>query len=121
MVETDFLQLALILVFAAVAGGIAQLLKQPVLVAYIFVGVLAGPAVFGVVSSANEVELLAKVGIAILLFLVGLKLDINLIRSTGLIALLTGVGQVVLLPLLAISLSSRLAMNHFLLYILQWH
>ena len=73
MVETDFLQLALILVFAAVAGGIAQLLKQPVLVAYIFVGVLAGPAVFGVVSSANEVELLAKVGIAILLFLVGLK------------------------------------------------
>lgn len=95
MVEADFLQLALILVFAAIAGGIAQLLKQPVLVAYIFVGVLAGPAVFGVVSSANEVELLAKVGIAILLFLIGLKLDINLIRSTGLIALLTGVGQVV--------------------------
>lgn len=95
MVEADFVQIALILVFAAVAGGIAQLLKQPILVAYIVVGVLAGPSVLGIVSSAGEVELLAKVGIAILLFLVGLKLDINLIRSTGLIALLTGVGQVV--------------------------
>lgn len=95
MIEAEFVQIALILVFAAVAGGIAHLLRQPTLVAYIVVGVLAGPSVFGIVSSAGEVELLAKVGIAILLFLVGLKLDVNLIKSTGVIALLTGVGQVV--------------------------
>lgn len=95
MAEAEFVQIALILVFAAVAGGVAQLLKQPVIVAYIVVGVLAGPSVFGIVNSASEVELLAKVGIAILLFLVGLKLDINLIKSTGVVALLTGVGQVV--------------------------
>lgn len=95
MIEAEFLQIALILVFAAIAGAVAQLLKQPVIVAYIVVGVLAGPSVFGVVNSASEVELLAKVGIAILLFLVGLKLDINLIKSTGVVALLTGVGQVV--------------------------
>jgi Kef-type K+ transport system membrane component KefB len=95
MVETEFIQIALILLLAALAGGVAHLLKQPLIVAYIFVGVAAGPSVFGIVSSAGEVELLAKVGIAILLFLVGLKLDINLIKSTGVVALLTGVGQVV--------------------------
>jgi len=95
MVETEFIQIALILLLAALAGGVAHLFKQPLIVAYIFVGVAAGPSVFGIVSSAGEVELLAKVGIAILLFLVGLKLDINLIKSTGVVALLTGVGQVV--------------------------
>jgi Kef-type K+ transport system membrane component KefB len=95
MVETEFIQIALILVLAALVGGVAHLLKQPLIVAYIIVGVAAGPSVFGIVSSAGEVELLAKVGIAILLFLVGLKLDINLIKSTGVVALLTGVGQVV--------------------------
>ena len=95
MVETEFVQIALILLLAALAGGVAHLLKQPLIVAYIVVGVAAGPSVFGIVSSAGEVELLAKVGIAILLFLVGLKLDINLIKSTGVVALLTGVGQVV--------------------------
>jgi Kef-type K+ transport system membrane component KefB len=95
MFESDFAQIAAILVMAAVAGGIARLLKQPVIVAYIVVGVIAGPALFGLVSSTDEVQLLAKVGIAILLFLVGLKLDLHLIRSTGVVALLTGVGQVV--------------------------
>jgi Kef-type K+ transport system membrane component KefB len=95
MIEAEFVQIALILLLAALAGGVAHLLKQPLIVAYIVVGVAAGPSVFGIVSSAGEVELLAKVGIAILLFLVGLKLDINLIRSTGVVALLTGVGQVV--------------------------
>jgi len=83
------------LVLAALVGSIARLLKQPLIVAFIIVGILAGPTGLGLVSSEDEVRLLAKLGIAILLFLVGLKLDIHLIRATGLVALLTGIGQVV--------------------------
>jgi len=95
MIESVFGQIALILLVAAVAGFLAHLAKQPVLVAYIFVGILLGPAALGIVSSDAAIEGLAKVGIAILLFLVGLKLDIGLIKTTGMVALLTGVGQVV--------------------------
>jgi Kef-type K+ transport system membrane component KefB len=95
MLESAFGQIALILLVAAGAGYLAHLAKQPVLVAYIFVGILLGPAVFGFVQADAVIEGLAKVGIAILLFLVGLKLEIGLIKSTGLVALLTGVGQVV--------------------------
>jgi len=95
MLESAFGQIALILLVAAGAGYLAHLAKQPVLVAYIFVGILLGPAVFGFVAADAVIEGLAKVGIAILLFLVGLKLEIGLIKSTGLVALLTGVGQVV--------------------------
>lgn len=94
LLESEFGQIAVILLVAAVAGFLAHLARQPVLVAYIFVGILLGPAVLGFVDSDAVIEGLAKVGIAILLFLVGLKLEIGLIKSTGLVALLTGVGQV---------------------------
>jgi len=95
VIDGSFLEIGIILVLAAVVGSIARLLKQPLIVAFIIVGILAGPTGLGLVSSEDEVRLLAKLGIAILLFLVGLKLDIYLIRATGLVALLTGVGQVV--------------------------
>ena len=94
MVDGGFAEIAAILVLAAVAGVIARMLRQPLIVAYIVVGIIAGPALLGLVSDGAEIELLAKVGIAILLFLVGLKLDVHLIRTTGVVALLTGVGQV---------------------------
>jgi Kef-type K+ transport system membrane component KefB len=94
MLESAFSKIALILLVAAVVGFLANLLRQPLIVAYILVGILLGPAFLGLVSAGEEIELLAKFGIAILLFLVGLKLDISLIRSTGLVALTTGVAQV---------------------------
>jgi len=95
VLDSAFGQIAVILLIAAAAGYLAHLARQPVLVAYIFVGIVLGPAMLGLVSNTAVIEGLAKVGIAILLFLVGLKLEIHLIRTTGLVALLTGVGQVV--------------------------
>lgn len=94
MLDSDFAQIALILLVAAAVGGLAQLLRQPLIVAYIAVGVLVGPAL-GLVTATEQVSLLAEVGIAVLLFLVGLKLDLHLIRTTGPVALVTGLAQVV--------------------------
>lgn len=95
MIESAFNQVALIFLVAIVVGMAAKFAKQPLIIAYIVVGILLGPSAFNVVSSGEEIALLAKMGIAILLFLVGLKLDTGLIRSTGKVALYTGVGQVV--------------------------
>jgi len=53
-----------------------------------------GPASLGWVTAGSELELLASIGIAVLLFLVGLKLDPQLVRTTGPVALATGLGQV---------------------------
>jgi Kef-type K+ transport system membrane component KefB len=61
---------------------------------FIALGILAGPAVFDIVKSKENIHLLAEIGIAILLFIVGLKLDLRIIKSVGKIALLTGMGQV---------------------------
>lgn len=88
-----FSEFALLLLMSAVAGGVSLLLRQPLLIAYIVIGIVAGPAVFGLVTAHDQIDLLAQVGIAVLLFVVGLKLDLQHIRHIGPVALATGLGQ----------------------------
>ena len=65
--ESPFSSVAAILLMAALLGGLALWLRQPLIVAFVAVGVLVGPAGFGWVVASDEIELLAKIGIAILL------------------------------------------------------
>lgn len=94
VIESAFGQIALILLVTAVVGFGAKLAKQPLVVAYIFVGILLGPTFLDLVHYEDEIELFAELGIALLLFLVGLKLDLSLIRNIGKVAVLTAIGQV---------------------------
>lgn len=94
MIENTFHLTAAVMALATVVGLVALRLRQPLIVAFLLVGVLVGPSVLGWVGTAEPLELLAKIGIAVLLFLVGLKLDLHLVRTTGSVALVTGLGQV---------------------------
>jgi len=91
---STFYELTALITLAAVIGFIGLLLRQPMIVSFIAVGVLAGPSALGIVQSHDHIELLAELGIAVLLFLVGLKLDLKLIRTLGPVAMATGLGQV---------------------------
>lgn len=91
-----FPTLATVLAIATVAGLIATRMRQPLIVAFIVVGIAVGPVGTGWVSADSTIELLAEFGISLLLFLVGLRLDLQMIRSTGPVAMVTGLGQVVL-------------------------
>lgn len=90
-----FYEVAALLVLAAGVGLIGLMLRQPLIVSFIAVGILAGPSVFDIARSDIQIDLLAELGIAVLLFLVGLKLDLKLVRTLGAVALMTGLGQVV--------------------------
>lgn len=92
--ENMFQEITAILLLAAVLGVIGLLLRQPLIVALLAAGILVGPSGFSLISSHDHIELLAHIGIALLLFVVGLKLDLNLIRTMGTVALATGLGQV---------------------------
>jgi Kef-type K+ transport system membrane component KefB len=90
-----FAEFAALLVLAAALGAVGLMAGQPLVVTFIAVGILAGPSVLGIVRSGEEIRLLSQLGIAVLLFLVGIKLDVSLVRSLGLVSLTTGLGQVV--------------------------
>ncbi|PSJ16156.1 cation:proton antiporter [Nitrosomonas supralitoralis] len=89
-----FTEIAALLFVAAVIGAIGVRLRQPLIVAFIVVGILVGPSVLSWVSAGDQVDLLSKLGIALLLFVVGLKLDLHIIRTLGPAALAAGLGQV---------------------------
>jgi Kef-type K+ transport system membrane component KefB len=90
-----FYEFAALLVLAAGVGLIGLALRQPLIVSFIAVGILAGPSALHIARSSEYIELFAELGVAVLLFLVGLKLDLKLIRTLGPVALTTGLGQVI--------------------------
>lgn len=107
-----FYEVALLLLVAAVVGAVALSFRQPLIVAFIAVGILVGPAGLGWVRSHDQIDLLATLGISLLLFVVGLKLDLHLIRSLGRVALATGLGQVVFTSVIGYAISLALGMDH---------
>ena len=78
-----FFEIAAILGLATLLGLVGQILRQPLLIMFLATGILAGPSCFGIIESYQQIELLAQIGIAILLFIVGLRLDLALIRTTS--------------------------------------
>jgi Kef-type K+ transport system membrane component KefB len=91
---TVFQQFALLLLIAAVLGLLAGRLKQPLILAYIVMGVAAGPALVGWAAPSEALGLLAEFGVTFLLFTVGLKLDPQLVRHLGPVAIAAGLGQI---------------------------
>lgn len=79
--ENVFQEIAFLLLLASLAGALILWIKQPLILAYILIGIITGPSFFGIVRSNDEIDFLAKIGISVLLFVVGLKLDINLIKK----------------------------------------
>lgn len=95
IVTEGFASVAALLVLVGVLGAVALLLRQPLVVAFLVAGILGGPAALGLVGHGDELEVFAELGIAILLFLVGLKLDVGIIRQMGVVTLSAGLVQVV--------------------------
>ena len=106
-----FTEMAVLLMVAAALGAVGVRLRQPLIVAFIAVGILVGPSVLGWVSANDRVDLLAKLGITLLLFVVGLKLDLHIIRTMGPVALATGLGQVIFTSVIGYALGLILGMT----------
>src|SRR5712672_3614131 len=90
-----FLELATIVFIATGVSILMKFLKQPLIVGYILSGILVGPSVLNALHTTAFIDTLSKMGIIILLFVVGLHMSPKVIKEVGKVSLLTGVGQVV--------------------------
>jgi Kef-type K+ transport system membrane component KefB len=107
-----FNELALLLAATAAIGIVAVRFRQPLILVYIIIGIVAGPMVLGWITMRDPLELLAQIGVAVLLFTVGLKLDLHLVRRLGPVALATGLGQLLFTILFGYLLGMALGMEH---------
>lgn len=89
----NFSEISLLLVVAGGFGILARFLKQPLLIGFLFSGLFLN--YLGLISDHGVLDNLGKIGVALLLFLVGLEMNIRDIKSVGKVALTAGLGQIV--------------------------
>jgi len=103
MVQEVLLNISLIIVLASVLTILARVIKQPAIIAYLVAGILAGPIFFNLIGSSADsaglIQNLARIGVAFLLFIVGLHLDFRLLKEIGKVSVLAGIAEVVLVGL----------------------
>ena len=93
MLDHIILQFVLIFAGAALFATLFLYLKQPIIVAYILLGIVVGPKGLGLIHDADQIEQLARIGIILLLFLIGLNFQpkklVGLLGRVGLVTLVT--------------------------------
>ena len=94
LLEELFFEIGIILVLAAALSMIVHRLRQPLIIAYIVTGILVGPSVLALARNGEVFEVMSQIGVAFLLFTVGLGLNWRSVKDVGGIAFAIGVGQV---------------------------
>lgn len=93
---TFLVQLVLILISARIFGEIAAYFQVPAVIGELVAGIVIGPSMLGLIEISNPIQLLAQIGIILLLFEVGIETDIGHLYSAGGKAIIVAVGGVVL-------------------------
>ncbi len=88
--------ISFVIIVAVLVAYIARMLKQPLIPAYIVAGLIIGP-IFSLVTDMPVITMMSHLGIAFLLFIVGMEMDIKNLKKVGLVASLGGLIQVILL------------------------
>jgi Kef-type K+ transport system membrane component KefB len=87
--------IGLAIVATTAPAYVARALRQPLLLAYIGAGLLIGPPVLGLVHSEEAIAELSELGLAFLMFIVGLEIDLKKLVNSGRIGAIVGTIQVV--------------------------
>ena len=90
------LEIALVLSVALVLGGLFERIRQNAVTGYLLAGLLLGPAGTGWISNVEHIRLLAELGVALLLFTIGLEFSLSRLRGSGRMAIFGGTIQIVL-------------------------
>ncbi len=93
--ESIFFELGIIIIIATVLTIIFRYFKQPAIPAYILTGIIMGPFVLNLVKADTNIQAFSQIGVAFLLFIVGLNLNVYLLREVGKVSFLGGIGQIV--------------------------
>jgi monovalent cation:H+ antiporter-2, CPA2 family len=86
--------IAVVALAALLCGLGLERLRQPAIVGYILAGVLLGPSAFAVVHDRGDIDVLAELGVLMLLFVIGMELSLRAFRRVWKLAVLTTLIQI---------------------------
>ncbi len=89
--HSAFTELSLVILLATAVSLLMKFLRQPLILGYILTGLLVGPSVLGLIDSTETFEAYSKLGIALLLFIIGLGMNVSELKKLGkVVFLITG-------------------------------
>ncbi len=100
--------IAILLTAALVGGMLAHRLKQPVVLGYLIIGVAVGPYALGLVGDVALVKAAATMGVALLMFTLGLEVSLSQLRQAGKVGLWGGMLQILATFALGLAVGSLL-------------
>lgn len=106
-----FIELGLIIAIGIIITVITWILRQPLILGYIFTGIIVGPNLLGILRSTEVLGVFSQVGIALLLFIVGLGLTPRVVKEVGKVSVITGVGQVIFTSAIGFLISKSLGFS----------
>ena len=81
--DSVFNELSLVIIVTAGISLLMKLLRQPLILGYILAGLLVGPSMLGLIHSEELFHVFSEIGIALLLFIIGLGMNIGELRKLG--------------------------------------
>ncbi len=109
--QNTFFEVGLVIGIATLISLLVRYLRQPLIIGYILAGIIVGPSLLNLISSPDTITLFSHMGVALLLFVVGLGLDPKVIKEVGLVSIVTGVGQAVFTIVVGFFLSLALGFS----------
>jgi len=109
--DSLLLDIGAAIVAATLLAYAARLARQPLLLSYIAAGLLIGPLGLGIVRDDRSIAELSELGLAFLMFMVGLEIDLKKLASSGRVAAPVAIGQVALCALLAYAVMQLLGFH----------
>jgi Kef-type K+ transport system membrane component KefB len=95
-------EIGIVLVLATIVGLIGKTVKQPLLIAYIITGILISPLVFDLSISKETLSSFGHIGVALLLFSVGVSIDFKVLREVRKASMIGGLCTMILMALLTL-------------------
>jgi Kef-type K+ transport system membrane component KefB/voltage-gated potassium channel Kch len=104
--------IGIIILASTIFAFLAKALKQPLVLAYVLAGIVIGPfGPFPLITNEDIVITLAGLGVAFLLFMVGLELDIKRLKDVGRVSAGCGIGQIIITFFVGLLLANLLGFS----------
>ena len=109
--DSVFSELSLIIVVTAAVSIFMRLIKQPLILGYILAGLLVGPSAFNLIHSKELFEVFSSLGITLLLFIIGLGMNVSEIKKLGKVVPLIAASSLFVITLIGFGTSSLMGSN----------
>lgn len=106
-----FTELSLVILVTTAVSVIMRLLRQPLILGYILAGLLVGPSALGLIQSSNLFETFSTIGIALLLFIIGLGMNARDLKKLGKVVILVALSILATVSVIGVAISTALGFN----------